>query len=598
MNSSCPLPLFVLAVSLSVSLGCATTPSTPPPTEPASPETASVPSPGDPDDGQDPVTSAEAHDADYPELEEAQDLGVESEPAPPPPEDIQRQALELCQSAEEFLDQGEMDDAIAALDHAYDLMLQLPNDGDEDWLQAKEDLRLVVAELLIRTYDSQRTTATAPSTSWDLEIPIIDNAEVQREIASFTGPEKDAFLAAYRRAGAYRPLILAKLEEAGLPSQLSWLPLVESQFKDRALSRAGALGLWQFIASTGLRYGLSRDAWIDERMDPSAATDAAIAYLIDLHGLFGDWPKALAAYNCGEARVLRAQREAPDSYLDFWDLYQRLPRETRRYVPRFFATLAILDNPEAYGMSLPAPDDPLPRWVTVPVDKSLQLAGLDTELQLPEGTLAKLNPELRHRATPPRPYDLKVPVGGEATLLAKLDSIPEWAPPTPQYVTHRVRRGETISGIASRYGTSVSAIMRANNLRSANRIYPGQRLDVPAGRTAAAGSQVATPVRAEAPDGVHTVRKGESLYSIARRYSTTVARLRADNGLSSNTIYPGQKLKVAPGSRDDLRRYQVQRGDTLSEIADRNRVGLSALLRANGLSSRSTIYPGQWLVIP
>lgn len=587
-----------LALCLSMSLGCATVTPNAPPTTSSEPATEDVASPPPTDDLETPDTAEDGIQSDLPTVGEDLPSDADHDPVPASPADIQRQALELCQSAEEFLDQGEMDDAIAALDHAYELMLELPNHGQEDWLQAKEDLRLVVAELLIRTYDSQRATATGPSTSWDLEIPIIDNTEVQREIASFTGPEKDAFLAAYRRSGAYRPLILAKLEEAGLPSQLSWLPLVESQFKDRALSRAGALGLWQFIASTGLRYGLSRDAWVDERMDPSAATDAAISYLIELHGLFGDWPKALAAYNCGEARVLRAQREAPDSYLDFWDLYQRLPRETRRYVPRFFATLAILENPEGYGMQLPEPDQPLPRWVTVPVDKSMQLATLDGELQLPEGTLAFLNPELRHRATPPRPYDLKVPVGGEAVLLAKLDSIPEWAPPTPQYVTHRVRRGETISGIASRYGTSVSAIMRSNNLRSAHRIYPGQRLDIPAGRAVASDSHTVSAPRAEAPDGVHTVRRGESLYSIARHYSTTVARLKADNGLSSTTIYPGQKLKVAPGSRDDLRRYQVRRGDTLSEIATRNRVGLSALLRANGLSSRSTIYPGQWLVIP
>jgi membrane-bound lytic murein transglycosylase D len=591
-------PLKLLLATVVVSTGCATWSTAPSQSTSASgtPETESPALEPPPSDDAVPVTETTTL-----EYLAGDDAGEQLDPAPEPlhrdPEAIQREALELCQSAEEFLDQGEMDDAIAALDHAYGLMLELPNDGDEDWLQAREDLRLVIAELLIRTYDSQRATASGPSTSWDLEIPIVENDEVQREIRSFTGPEKDAFLAAYRRSGAYRPLILAKLEEAGLPSQLSWLPLVESQFKDRALSRAGALGLWQFIASTGLRYGLNRDGWVDERMDPSAATDAAIAYLIDLHGLFGDWPKALAAYNCGEARVLRLQRESPNAYLDFWDLYQRLPRETRRYVPRFFATLAILENPERYGMQLPTPDSPLPHWVTVPVDRSIQLSRLDVELGLEEGALARLNPELRHRATPPRTYDLKVPVGGEAMLLAKLDAIPEWSPPTPQYVTHRVRRGDTMSGIAARYGTSVSAIMRSNNLRSANRIYPGQRLQVPASG-AVRSSRTAAPARVESPDGTHTVRRGESLYSIARRYSTTVARLKADNGLSSNTIFPGQNLKVAPGSRDDLRRYQVQRGDTLSEIADRNRVRLSSLLRANGLSSRSTIYPGQWLVIP
>ena len=118
-------------------------------------------------------------------------------------------------------------------------------------------------------------------------------------------------------------MILERLEKAGLPSQISWLPLVESWFKVRALSRASALGMWQFIASTGVRYGLGRDSWVDERLDPEKSTDAAIAYLTDLHGLFGDWPKALAAYNCGEARVMRLSRSASGEYLDFWTCTRR-----------------------------------------------------------------------------------------------------------------------------------------------------------------------------------------------------------------------------------------------------------------------------------
>src|SRR6185503_15097104 len=147
---------------------------------------------------------------------------------------------------------------------------------------------------------------------------------------------------------------VAQLAEAGMPEQLSWLPLVESGFKDRALSSARARGLWQFIPSTGYRYGLDRSDWIDERMDPEKSTQGAIAYLTALHGLFGDWMTALAAYNCGENSVLRAINNQKLSYFDqFWDLYQRLPRETRRYVPRFLATLAILEEPGRYGLVLP-----------------------------------------------------------------------------------------------------------------------------------------------------------------------------------------------------------------------------------------------------
>jgi membrane-bound lytic murein transglycosylase D len=528
--------------------------------------------------------------------EDAADGLAEDEPESGP-DQLQKEAVELCQSAKERLDQGADDEALADLDRAYELMLQLPGNGDDRYLQAKEDIRILVAELLVRRYHAGRTTSAPPTPSWDLAMPIVDNEHVQREIQSFTSDERDQFLEAYRRAGRYRPMILAKLEAAGLPSQLSWLPLVESWFKVRAYSRASAVGMWQFISSTGLRYGLGRDAWVDERFDPDKATDAAIAYLIELHGLFGDWPKALAAYNCGEARVQRLQRRSADEYLDFWDLYELLPRETRRYVPRLFAALQIIENPKRYGMELPPPDPPREHLATVTVERPVKLETLDTLLGLDPGTLADLNPELRYKGTPRRAYELKVPAGREQTLLASIDSVPEWTPPQTHYLTHRVGRGETLSVIASRYGASVSSIMRVNRLRSANRIWPGQRLRIPV-----RGSGGVVRASRNAVDGVHTVRRGESLGSIASAYGTTVSRLKEDNGLSSDVIYPGQRLRVEsaadPPSHSADKTYTVRRGDTLAKIASRNGVTLSALLHANGLSLRSTIYPGQQLAIP
>jgi membrane-bound lytic murein transglycosylase D len=514
--------------------------------------------------------------------------------AEPDPETIQQEALDLCQSASEFLDQGDVDDAIAALDGAYRLMLELPSNHDEAYLQGKEDIRRLIADMIVGIYDSQRVAA-GPATSFDLEIQLVDNAEVQREIKAFTNGERTFFVESYRRSGLYRKMMLKKLEEAGLPSQLSWLPLVESGYKVKAYSRASAVGLWQFIGSTGQRYGLSRNYWIDERMDPEKSTDAAIAYLTELHDMFGDWPKALAAYNCGEGRVARLQRKSPNQYLDFWDLYSMLPRETRRYVPRFIATVMIVQDPAKYGIDLPEPLPPLPEWAHVEIDKPLKLEQLDAKLQLPKGTLQSLNSELRRGATPKGPYRLKVPVDRETTVVAAINAIPQWSPPQPAYTTHRVRRGETLSHIARRYGTSINAIMRSNNLRSANRIWPGQRLKVPTSRH---GGAVASAASFNPVSGTHTVRRGDSLYSIAKRYSTTVDRIRRDNKLGSNTIHPGQKLKVAAGSRTDLKRYTVKKGDTPGGIASRHGVSLSALLRTNGLGKRSTIYPGQVLAIP
>jgi membrane-bound lytic murein transglycosylase D len=416
-----------------------------------------------------------------------EDTASEEEPASEP-ERVQKEALEACQSAEELLGRGDVEGALAAVDHAYALMLELPGNGDDAYLQAKEDIRVLAAGLISRIYSAGHRAAAGASRSWDLALPIVDNQHVQRELRSFTTVEREQFLEAYRRSGLYRPLILARLEKAGLPGQLSWLPLVESWFKVRALSRASALGMWQFISSTGLRYGLDRDTWVDERLDAEKSTDAAIAYLADLHGLFGDWPKALAGYNCGEARVLRLSRQSADEYLDFWDLYEMLPAETRRYVPRLFAALQIIENPARYGMTLPEPDAPSSDVATARVERSVRLDRLDAVLGLEAGTLAALNPALRRQATPKRAYDLRVPAGREATLLAQIGSVPEWTPPVPKYATHRVRRGETLSQIAGRYGTSVSALMRANGLRSANRLRVGQRLRVPLGRAGAAAA--------------------------------------------------------------------------------------------------------------
>ncbi len=512
------------------------------------------------------------------------------------PAEVQREALDLCQSASEFLDQGEMEDAIATLDRAYELMLDLPNGGDTSYLQAKEDIRVMVADLIVQTYDSQRTVAQDAVVSWDLEMQIVENEHVKREIKTFTNGERQFFMDSYKRSGRYRPMMLKKFEEAGLPSQLTWLPLVESGFKVRALSRASALGLWQFISSTGLRYGLARDTWMDERIDPEESTDGAIAYLTELHRLFGDWPKALAAYNCGEGRVLRLQRSNPGEFLDFWDLYNLLPRETRRYVPRLYATLMIIENPSAYGMTLPEPDLPLPPTEKVTVNRSVQLSKLDSGLGLSAGTMYGLNPALRHKATPNREYALRIPEGQGQTVQETIAAVPIWSPPTPQYVTHRVRKGETLGGISRRYGTSVSSIMRVNRIRSAHRIWPGQRLKIPT-RTGRA-AKISPAASFDAAEGTHTVRRGESLYSIASRYNSTVARLKQDNNLSSNLIKPGQKLVVRPGSRGNLRRYEVKKGDTLGKIATAHSVSLAALLRSNGMTSRSTIYPGQVVVIP
>lgn len=385
-------------------------------------------------------------------------------------------ALEMVETARESWAAGERDRAIEALDQAYAALLRTTDDGtDKELQQQKEDLRFLISKRLLEIYASQYRTVNGTHK----EIPLTVNEHVEREIRLFQTLERDFFLESYQRSGRYRDAIVKAFREAGLPEDLSWLPLIESGFKVRALSRARALGLWQFIPSTGYKFGLKRNAAIDERLDPEKATAAAIAYLKELHQIFGDWATVLAAYNCGEGAVLRVIRSQKIDYLDnFWDLYDRLPRETARYYPRFLATLAIIKDPAKYGFEFGTLDQPLP-YEVVTVAKPVSLAKLADRSGVGEDALAALNPELRYQATPGGPYSLRVPPGRGDAVLAVVDALPAWSPPKPSYVVHRVRRGETLSSIAMRYRTSIERIREANNLRSSRFIRAGQRLRIP-----------------------------------------------------------------------------------------------------------------------
>ncbi|MBW1686333.1 MAG: LysM peptidoglycan-binding domain-containing protein [Deltaproteobacteria bacterium] len=531
-----------------------------------------------------------------PEFSESRGLGPDleasgGEPAVNPAT-LVAEALETCESARVFWEKGDFEGALARLDLAYELLLQIPDDADV--IQQKEDLRHLISRRIVEIYRSRRTTAAELGSP----IPIEINAHVEREIARFRGSEQKFFLESYRRSGQYRPMIVRKLRESGLPEELSWLPLVESGFKTRALSRARALGMWQFISSTGSRYGLKRSHWIDERMDPERSTAAAIEYLTALHGMFGDWMMALAGYNCGEHRVMSVIRRQENGYLDrFWDLFGQLPWETARYVPRFLATLLIVNDPEKYGFELPDPLPPLD-YDTVAVARHVRLTDLDRALGLEKETIAGLNPELRRGTTPAETYGLKVPPAVAPSFDTRLAELPSYVPPPEQsYAIHRVRRGETLSVIARRHRTSVNAIVRVNHLRSRNRIRVGQRLKIPQrGGSAAASAVIATG--SQAASLRYTVRRGDSLWKLASRYGTTVDRIKRDNGLRGDRLAIGQKLTIKTGVPAGSRRYTVRRGDTIGRIAEAHNVPINSILRSNGLSLSSTIYSGQVLTIP
>ena len=389
---------------------------------------------------------------------------------------MMEQALMLCQLSQEYWHKGDLDRAIELLDQAYLLIVGVNPLENENLIQQKEDLRITISRRLIEIYASRKIVVNGSQN----EIPVNINEKVQFEIDLYTtGRLRKHFIASYKRSGKYRQMIVDMLEEENLPKELSWLPLVESGFKAKALSKMRALGLWQFIPSTGYKFGLSRNRYIDERLDPSKSTRAAVNYLKELHNHFGDWSTVLAAYNCGENRVFRVIRKQKIKYLDnFWDLYEHLPRETARYVPKFLAILHIVNNLEKYGLDKikiqsPLKFEPLTVSRKIHLEDAAEIIGIDSHL------LEELNPELRQSIIPGGNYPLKIPLESKQILLSNINRILRLNPALVDFVKHRVKSGDTLSRIARRYHTSITNIMLANNLQRASYIVSGKTLKIP-----------------------------------------------------------------------------------------------------------------------
>ncbi|MFH0844426.1 MAG: LysM peptidoglycan-binding domain-containing protein, partial [Pseudomonadota bacterium] len=485
-----------------------------------------------------------------------------------------------------------------ALDKAYSLILEVEIDDDLDLSQQIEDLRFTISKRIVEIYASRFTVVNGSHKA----IPLVMNRHVKHELDSFKGKERNFFIKTYHRSGRYRPAMVRALKAAGLPKELSWLPLIESGFRVRAFSRARALGLWQFIASTGYRYGLKRDAYIDERMDPEKSTDAAIAYLKELHHMFGDWTTALAAYNCGERTVLNSIRKQRINYLDnFWDLYERLPRETAAYVPRFLAVLHILNDPAAHDVSLPPVDEGI-RVEEVTISKKLHLKTIARSLDIDYALLQNINAELRQNLTPNEPYSLKLPYGKGELLLSKLNDIPVWQAPVPAYSVHKVQNGESLSQIAEKYKTSVKAIMAMNGLKRKDYLLVGWRLRIPTKGSTAVARLIRPPIQSKRLKGgivTYVVKKGDSLWQIARKFGTTTKIIQSINQIKNPHLMIGQVLKIPVGLMGSgtykTQPYRVKKGDSPSLIAKKCRMNLSQFLKLNRLTPRSTIFPGQIL---
>ena len=505
------------------------------------------------------------------------------------------QAIELLGKSQVTWEEGNLESALHLLDQAYSLILDV--DGEPDVAWQKDDLRFMIAKRILEIYTSRSNVATGCQS----EIPLIMNADVKREIKRYQRGERRFFIASYKRSGKYRPVIVKLLREAGLPEELSWLPLVESGFKFKALSSKRALGLWQIIPSTGYKFGLKRDHFVDERMDLEKSTRAAVAYLKELHGIFGDWLTVLAAYNCGEGRVLRVIARQHMNYLDnFWDLYRQLPIETAQYVPRFMAVLHIINDPTAYGMDLGVEIDKPIVFETVKTNKCMKLRDIAKHLNVPNEQLISLNSELRFRVTPSKVYDMKVPTGKEAQYNLIIDTIPKSKiPGSARYMKHKIKKGEALSTIARKYRSSVAAIVRANHLTSKHRIRAGKILKIPLRGYSYTEEVKNGPRKSEKPQTAkmlsHTVKKGDSLWLLARRYNTTISKIKTANGLQGNRLQIGEILQIRTGAGKNS--YAVRRGDCLATIAARYHISVDELSMLNGFNKNENIYPGQVLII-
>jgi membrane-bound lytic murein transglycosylase D len=451
------------------------------------------------------------------------------------------------------------------------------------------------------------------------DLPVVMNDRVKKSIIYFQTAAKDAFTKYLSRSKRYRWLFDEVLAEHGLPNDLIYLSLVESGYNPRAYSWARASGLWQFIASTGRLYGLNRNWWVDERRDPIKASHAAARFLKDLYKQFGHWELAMAAYNGGPRRVKNQIRRQKTR--DFWRL--RLKRQTMDYVPLIYAAAIIAKEPHKYGFTDIEFEDPV-TWDVVTIDRCLDLKVVARELGCSYQELKDLNPELLRQYTPPnkKSYDLRIPVGHSSKFLAAYDEMP--SPKETSWVKHKIRRGETVSTIASRYGVSQYAILAANNLSRRSKIYAGKSLIVPVPLDREYAASRKSNRSYEAEGNYYSVRSGDTMWDIARAFGTTVSALRRENYIERGSrIYVGQKLKIPTSAKrlkekqskspltyasrppqssgsstsGEKKTYRVRAGDTLWDIARRFGTNTAALRRLNGLGRSSRIYPGQVLSV-
>ena len=438
--------------------------------------------------------------------------------------------------------------------------------------ETKSEPAAIDALLAIETFESTAPkAATAEAVQADLEatihdIPIPTNDRVLRYVELFQGRLREFLTEGLSRGVQYLPMIQATFRAEGLPLDLAYIPLIESAFKPSALSRAKARGVWQFMRGTALENGLSADWYLDERADPTKATQAAAKYLKTLHGMFEDWHLAMASYNGGPGRVKRALTRSRKN--DFWQLTSTtkfLPRETRDYVPMILAAIIIAKNPAQYGFDIVPIVPTLTETVIVP--PALDLRRVAEWAEVPMDDIQALNPEFRRWTTPVKKgeYTIKVPQGAADKVREGLAAAEPGQLNAMQF--HTVKRGETIASIAKKLGVNRTDLAEANYLRTTSRVNAGARLIIPRMPSAALLARASsgelekvaetivadvlaqtteetkspvTPSRAR----TYKVRAGDTLSAIARKTGTTITQLKSWNKLRTTNLKVGTQLLI------------------------------------------------------
>lgn len=420
--------------------------------------------------------------------------------------------------------------------------------------------------------------------------------ESERQLQWFVG-HPDYVNRVVERARPYLYHIVNEVKKRGMPMEVALLPVVESGFKPHAYSKSHAAGLWQFIPGTGKVYGLDQNWWYDGRRDVIQSTRAALDYLQKLHNDFGDWQLAFAAYNCGEGTVGRAikRNKARGKPTDFWSL--DLPRETSAYVPKLMAVSHMVKFPERYQLSL-SPVDNKPYIGTVDVGSQIDLAVAAKMADISEDELHHLNPAFNRWATAPDgPHQLVLPLSKIANFKVALARMP--ASQRVTWARHTIKRGESLSVIARQYSTTVSVIKKANQL-SSNQIRAGRHLLIPVASgqlssTALAQAELQNADSNKQQKTLYTVKSGDTWWDIARKHQLDVHTLTGWNKKTpKDMLQPGQKLVLwSQANQRKSVNYTIKNGDSLWRISRKFNVSVSQVRAWNGLSDRTLLQPGQ-----